>query len=83
MAVPFAYYERLSPARRRVYRRSDAIGTLDLPEGLQLGEIVAAIAAELSREERVARQGAVTLPGVLGQRSPHRAHRLQSRTHMP
>ena len=31
--MPFAYYDRLSPARQRIYRTSDAIEALDLPGG--------------------------------------------------
>jgi len=30
--VPFAYYARLSAARKRIYDRSDAIERIDLPE---------------------------------------------------
>jgi hypothetical protein len=31
----FAYYDRLSPASKEVYRRSDAIETLELPAGIR------------------------------------------------
>jgi hypothetical protein len=41
--MPFAYYDRLSPARQRIYRKSDAIETLALPAGLELGAHVALI----------------------------------------
>jgi hypothetical protein len=51
--MPFAYYERLSPARRSIYRRSDAITTLGLPPGIDAGEIVNAIANALAREHRI------------------------------
>lgn len=48
--MPFAYYERLSAARKRVYRRSDAIQEVPLPAGLQVeplaGRIREALAAE-------------------------------------
>jgi hypothetical protein len=49
--MPFAYYSKLSPSRQRIYRRSDAIETLPLPPGLQLGEIVAAIRDGLLRDD--------------------------------
>ena len=48
----FAYYDRLSPARQRVYRQSDAIDTLGLPPGLALGATVAAIGAGLRADRR-------------------------------
>jgi len=48
--MPFAYYSRLSPARQRVYRDSDAIGTLDLPAGLQLAGDLARIRDGLARD---------------------------------
>lgn len=31
--MPFAYYERLSAARKKIYRKSDAIERVDLPPG--------------------------------------------------
>ena len=45
--VPFAYYARLSPARQRIYRRSDAIRDLGLPPGVVAGGVVDAIRAGL------------------------------------
>ena len=33
ITVPFAYYDKLSPARQRIYRKSDAIETLGHPAG--------------------------------------------------
>ncbi len=56
--MPFAYYARLSPARQRVYRRSDAIATLALPAGAAAGPPVAAIRAALAREDRARVQAA-------------------------
>jgi len=41
--MPFAYYAKLSPARQRIYRRSDAIETLPLPPGVEVGAIVTRI----------------------------------------
>jgi hypothetical protein len=52
--MPFAYYDRLSPARKRIYRASDAIERLDLPPGFAAGEAVDAIMAALSADDRAA-----------------------------
>jgi hypothetical protein len=49
--MPFAYYAKLSPARQRIYRRSDAIETLPLPAGVRVGEIVARIRDGLAGED--------------------------------
>ena len=49
--MPFAYYAKLSPARQRIYRRSDTIETLSLPVGVMAGEIVAGIRDGLAGEE--------------------------------
>ena len=51
--MPFAYYDRLSPARKRIYRASDAIERLDLPKGFAAGAVVDAIAAALVAGYRV------------------------------
>jgi hypothetical protein len=56
--MPFAYYDKLSPARQRIYRKSDAIETLGIPPGLALGGAIAAIAAGLRDEHRVSVQSA-------------------------
>jgi len=56
--VPFAYYHRLSPARQRVYRDSDAIETIALPAGVALAATVAAIRDGLRAEDRGAVQRA-------------------------
>lgn len=50
--MPFAYYERLNPARKRIYRRSDAIQEVPLPEGLPLEAMAARIRAALAAERR-------------------------------
>jgi hypothetical protein len=50
--MPFAYYARLSPARQRIYRQSDAIATLALPVRLATGTRVAAIRTHLERDVR-------------------------------
>jgi len=52
----FAYFDRLSRARQRIYLRSDAIESLGLPPGLALGGTVARIAAGLRADERAAVQ---------------------------
>jgi hypothetical protein len=49
--MPFAYYAKLSPARQRIYRRSDAIETLPLPAGVMAGVIVAGIRGGLAGED--------------------------------
>ncbi|MDQ6923421.1 MAG: hypothetical protein M3Z74_04550 [Pseudomonadota bacterium] len=56
--MPFAYYDKLSPARQRIYRKSDAIETLSIPPGLALGSSIAAIAEGLRNEHRISAQGA-------------------------
>jgi hypothetical protein len=50
--MPFAYYDRLSAARRRIYRQSDAIGSLPIPPGLDVGGEVAAVRAALVADAR-------------------------------
>ena len=52
--MPFAYYDRLSPARKRIYRASDAIERLDLPKGFAAGADVDAIAVALVAGDRAA-----------------------------
>jgi hypothetical protein len=56
--VPFAYYDRLSPARKRIYRRSDAISALPMPPGVALGATVLAIRDALEADRRLAVQRA-------------------------
>ena len=48
----FAYYEMLSPARKEIYRQSDAIATLELPPGLGVGARVIGIRDGLLRGHR-------------------------------
>ena len=52
--MPFAYYDRLSPARQRVYRKSDAILRIELPDVALLVPLAAAIEAPLAAGERAA-----------------------------
>src|ERR1700687_634772 len=56
--VPFPYYDKLSPARQRIYRKSDAIETLGIPPGLALAGAIAAIADGLRDEHRASAQSA-------------------------
>jgi hypothetical protein len=56
--MPFAYYARLSPARQRIYRRSDAIVVLIPPEGVAAGGFVAAIRERLAADDRLGVQAA-------------------------
>jgi hypothetical protein len=52
----FSYYDRLSPARKRIYRRSDDIAALGLPAGLDVGPTVARIEVALRTDNRAAVQ---------------------------
>lgn len=56
--VPFAYYDKLSAARQRIYRKSDAIETLGIPPGLALAGAIAAIGDGLRGEHRASTQSA-------------------------
>lgn len=50
--MPFAYYQRLSAARKRVYRASDAIHEVQLPPGLRMEPRAARIREALAAERR-------------------------------
>jgi hypothetical protein len=52
----FGYYDRLSPARKKIYRRSDDIAELGLPVRLDLGETVLRIEAALRADDRASVQ---------------------------
>ena len=54
----FSYYDRLSPARQRIYRKSDAIETIGLPPDVAAGLLVAQIRAALLGEGRADAQSA-------------------------
>ena len=41
--MPFAYYDRLSPARQRIYRASDAILAVPMPDAPALAPLAAAL----------------------------------------
>ena len=49
----FAYYDRLSLARKRVYRKSDEIGPLPLPTGIVVGPAVAGVRTSLASDAAV------------------------------
>jgi len=57
--MPFAYYERLSPALKRVYRASDAVGEIALPRPEALRPLAAAVERALAAGERAAVERAV------------------------
>jgi hypothetical protein len=56
--MPFAYYSKLSAARQRIYRQSDAIQSLAVPTGVVTGARVARIRASLARADRAGVQAA-------------------------
>jgi hypothetical protein len=56
--VPFAYYQRLSAARKRIYRESDAITRLDLPAAVDLGATLARLRDRLAHDDRASVQRA-------------------------
>ena len=56
--MPFAYFSKLSAARQRTYRQSDAIDVLGLPTGFVAGVHVARIRDGLARDDRTAVQPA-------------------------
>ncbi len=49
---PFDYYHRLSTARKRTYRKSDAIEILAIPEGLDASELVRQLQLSLLEDKR-------------------------------
>ena len=50
--MPFAFYDRLSPARKRIYRKSDAILRVEVPDFPPLVPLARAIAAPLEGGDR-------------------------------
>jgi len=50
--VPFAYFNRLTPAQQRIYRTSDGIESIALPPGVSPGPDVAAMRAALAADDR-------------------------------
>jgi len=51
--MPFAYFDRLSASRQRIYLKSDAITEVPLPPGLALAGIARRIQRALTAERRV------------------------------
>ena len=54
----FAYYDRLSAARKRVYRQSDAIESIGLPRHVAVGPMVAHLRVALIADNRLGVQAA-------------------------
>lgn len=50
--MPFAYYNRLSRARKKIYRHSDAIASIVLPTDHGLDVLAGELAAALGAEDR-------------------------------
>ena len=50
--MPFAFFDRLSPRRQRIYLTSDAIVSVALPAGGTAGSKVGALRSALEREDR-------------------------------
>jgi hypothetical protein len=48
----FAYYNKLSAARKSVYRKSDAIHAVPLPDGKALHPLISRLASALEHEDR-------------------------------
>ena len=58
--MPFAYYVRLSAAQKAVYRRSDAIHAVPLPDHVALRPVVDELRDGLARDDRRAVAAAAT-----------------------
>jgi hypothetical protein len=56
--MPFAYYSRLSPRQKAIYRRSDDIHRVPLPRPAEMAGLVAQITAALHAEDRAATERA-------------------------
>src|SRR5258706_12830059 len=50
--MPFGYYDRLSPARQRIYRKSDAIRRIEMPDVAALMPLAIAIEPVLASAGR-------------------------------
>ena len=51
--MPFAYYERLTARQQRIYRRSDGIAAVPVPQPAELAPKIAALRTALEAEERL------------------------------
>src|SRR5215813_14907865 len=56
--MPFSYYARLSRAQQAIYRRSDAITEIRLPQAERFAAAVDAVESALLAEDRAATQAA-------------------------
>lgn len=56
--MPFAYYDRLSPARKRIYQRSDAILRVSIPDAAALAPLAVAMEPALATGRPAAAQEA-------------------------
>ena len=54
MRVKFEYYERLSAKQKTIYRKSDAIGSVAVPDPVALATLVAELDRSLSSGKRLA-----------------------------
>lgn len=52
--MPFAYYDRLTRAQQRIYRRSDELTSLTLPGAAELRPLIGELEAALHAEDRAA-----------------------------
>jgi hypothetical protein len=59
--MPFAYYDRLSSRNKAIYRRSDAVTTVQLPHPELLHPLVGGLEEALAREDRRAVERAAGL----------------------
>jgi hypothetical protein len=50
--MAFAYYNRLNPAQKRTYRKSDEIISLAIPAGVHAGSLIAQLEQQLKAEQR-------------------------------
>ena len=56
--MPFAYYQRLTRAQQRVYRQSDEVTVIRLPQAGACAPLVDVVAQALAREDRAGTQAA-------------------------
>lgn len=56
--MPFAYYQRLSAARQRIYRESDGVHEIRLPPGSPLAPVAGRLQQSLAGERRAEVQSA-------------------------
>jgi hypothetical protein len=54
--LPFSYYDRLTRSQQRVYRQSDGVTTIVLPQAMEVGPLVAALETALADGNRAAVQ---------------------------